>query len=185
MRVFFALGLNESVNLAAREALADYKNQLSGEGRAVPDANLHLTLAFLGDVPEAVLPALCEEANAIRLSSFSLTLSQLAVWSGPNIACATVATPPAMLCDLAHRLSQLAAWPAQRDSHAFTPHITLRRGVKTVQGLDGPPLPSLTFTCQRFGLYASPSHPATHGQRDSEGRALYQCLHAFDLTSRN
>ncbi|OOE40377.1 2'-5' RNA ligase [Salinivibrio kushneri] len=182
MRLFFALGLDEKTNQAAREQLVRYHHHLCGEGRAVPDQNLHLTLAFLGEVPDTKLSALQAAASNLALPAFSLTTSGVEVWDQPKIACVTFNQPPPVLFDLAHHLQSLPVWHAKADSHAFTPHITLRRGVKDQQALHLPPLPTQTFACQRFGLYASPSSASDESiPRDNEGRALYQCLHQFSL----
>lgn len=182
MRLFFALGLEEKTNQAAREQLARYKDSLSGIGHAVPDQNLHLTLAFLGDVPDANFPALQQQAEALSLPAFSITLSDVDIWAQPQIACATLKQPPQTLFDLANHLRALPAWPAKPDNHAFTPHITLRRGVTREGRSFLPSLPVQTFACQRFGLYASPSSRfGQHRPHNREERALYQCLHQFDL----
>ncbi|SIO04899.1 RNA 2',3'-cyclic phosphodiesterase [Salinivibrio sp. ES.052] len=182
MRLFFALGLDENVNQAARAQLTSYKNSLCGIGRAVPDQNLHLTLAFLGDVPDAYIPRLQAAVQDLQLPAFSITASTVEVWAHPRIVCATLAPSPQALLALAHHLQALPVWPAKADSHTFTPHITLRRGVKDANALDLPTLPAQTFACRRYGLYASPSSQSgEHVLRDSEGRVLYQCLHQFDL----
>ncbi|OOE90191.1 RNA 2',3'-cyclic phosphodiesterase [Salinivibrio sharmensis] len=182
MRLFFALGLDEKANQAAREQLVRYNHHLYGEGRAVPDQNLHLTLAFLGEVPDTKLPALQAAASNLALPAFNLTTSSVEVWEQPKIACVTFNQPPSALFELANHLQTLPVWPAKADSHVFTPHITLRRGVKDDDALDLPTLPAQTFACQRFGLYASPSSTSDESiPRDNEGRALYQCLHQFSL----
>ncbi|OOE66906.1 2'-5' RNA ligase [Salinivibrio sp. IB868] len=182
MRLFFALGLDEKANQTAREQLVRYNHHLYGEGRAVPDQNLHVTLAFLGEVPDTKLPALQAAASNLSLPAFNLTTSSVEVWEQPKIACVTFNQPPQALFNLAKNLRALSVWPAQSDSHAFTPHITLRRGVKHQQALHLPPLPAQTFACHRFGLYASPSSASDESiPRDNEGRALYQCLHQFSL----
>ncbi|OOE76420.1 RNA 2',3'-cyclic phosphodiesterase [Salinivibrio sp. ML290] len=182
MRLFFALGLEEDINQTARAQLVAYKNRLSGVGHAVPDQNLHLTLAFLGDVPDAYIPRLQATVQDLQLPAFSITASTVEVWAQPRIVCATLASPPQALLALAHHLQTVPVWPAKADSHAFTPHITLRRGVKDDDALDLPTPPAQTFACQRFGLYASPSSSSDESiPRDNEGRALYQCLHQFSL----
>ena len=50
MRVFFGLELDASTTLA----IADWRDrQLACAGRPVPPANFHITLAFIGELPES------------------------------------------------------------------------------------------------------------------------------------
>ena len=67
MRLFVAVDLSDE----ARQAIAAYQKRLVGplsksrEGlKLVEPSRMHLTLLFVGDAPEARVPALVESVNA-------------------------------------------------------------------------------------------------------------------------
>jgi 2'-5' RNA ligase len=77
-RVFFALwpDAEEASHLAA------LGENLAGEcgGRAIPAANLHMTLAFIGAVTPAQLDQLVALAAEVRGEAFDLCLDRLGFW---------------------------------------------------------------------------------------------------------
>lgn len=125
-RVFFALWPDPQ----SRDALAAHVERTDAGGRPVPSAHLHLTLVFPGSVPADRVPALREQASAVRGASFTLTLDRIdcfpraaVAWIGPSV------TPPALQA-LAGALSDActrAGTPG--DGRSFSPHVTLRRRI--------------------------------------------------------
>ncbi|MCM2560588.1 RNA 2',3'-cyclic phosphodiesterase [Lutimaribacter sp. EGI FJ00015] len=79
MRVFVGLPLPD----AASEALEALQSDLRA-GRHVPPENLHLTLAFLGEVTLPDLEALHLELQQVSWSPFELRLSGLELFGGPH-----------------------------------------------------------------------------------------------------
>ncbi|HMO70432.1 MAG TPA: 2'-5' RNA ligase family protein, partial [Paracoccaceae bacterium] len=61
--------------------------------RRVETADLHLTLAFLGEVPDAVLSGLDEGLSRLRMAPFDIDLSGVGLFGGarPRSAWAGVA----------------------------------------------------------------------------------------------
>jgi len=121
MRLFVAL----QPSPAFREALAGLQERLRAagvEGRYLAPANLHLTLAFIGEWPgdvTACLPAV--EAP------FPITLSRIGVFPRAKVLWAGV-QPSAALDGLAARVRQrLRAAGIPFDPQEFNPHITLIR----------------------------------------------------------
>lgn len=100
-------------------------------GRTVAAADLHLTLAFLGERREAwvrsLWPSLAELAAASR--AFALTLPEAGPFPGPGGRFwAARVTPEPALTDLHARLWRvLAAAGVDRDRRPFLPHVTLAR----------------------------------------------------------
>lgn len=122
--------------LATREAA-----RASG-GRPVPAGNLHITLAFLGSVPERQLPqlgviarraaTLCgtvapSPADAPRIE---LAFEHLECWRAAHLLCAVPAEPPARVTALARGLqASLTEGGFAPDLKPFRPHVTVVRKV--------------------------------------------------------
>lgn len=122
MRVFVAINLSEEM----KEALVDTQRAMRArgvKGSYAPAENLHLTLAFLGEVPDAqpVLDAL----ETVSFRPFEITLSGVGCfddlwWAGIEAS--------APLTAVARRVRRaLAGHNIPFDRKSFSPHITLLR----------------------------------------------------------
>jgi RNA 2',3'-cyclic 3'-phosphodiesterase len=150
-RLFFALWPDEAMRRAMADATCEAA-RASG-GRPVPAANLHVTLAFLGAVPERQLPALAEAAAgsaavpaaagaAARGEPLELAFDHLELWRAAQLLCAAPAAPPMPCAALAGRLQARLAErgfaPDLKSSgpvgpgttRPFRPHVTLARKVQ-------------------------------------------------------
>ncbi|HEY6516012.1 MAG TPA: RNA 2',3'-cyclic phosphodiesterase, partial [Steroidobacteraceae bacterium] len=100
-------------------------------GRPVPATNLHVTLAFLGSVPERRLGELGEVARASAASPASrleLAFDHLEYWQAARLLCALPAERPEAMAALARRLhDELAACGFAPDLKPFRPHVTVAR----------------------------------------------------------
>lgn len=129
-RLFFALW----PDAAARSALARRAREVARRcaGRPVPEANLHLTLAFLGEVDAAAIPALARAARPERAAAFELALDQLGAFPRAAVAWAGCRQLPAGLvalqAGLARRIRE-AGFPL--DERAFAAHLTLARRIRS------------------------------------------------------
>ena len=72
-RLFFALQPNESL----RKRISAVQQDCGAQGRAVPPANFHVTLAFLGMQEADVIPRVCEVAAGLSFEPCEVTLDQL------------------------------------------------------------------------------------------------------------
>jgi RNA 2',3'-cyclic 3'-phosphodiesterase len=128
-RLFFALW----PDAAMREAMAHAtrKAARASGGRPVAAANLHVTLAFLGPVPERRLGELAEIARgAAAGGSLELAFDHLEYWRAARLLCALPAEAPAPIAALAHGLQDLlAASGFTPDLKPFRPHVTVVRKV--------------------------------------------------------
>ncbi|HMO09244.1 MAG TPA: RNA 2',3'-cyclic phosphodiesterase [Paracoccaceae bacterium] len=97
--------------------------------RRVETADLHLTLAFLGEVPDAVLSGLDEGLSRLRMAPFDIDLSGVGLFGGarPRSAWAGVAAsePLARLQAKVEHLARQAG--ARIEARRFVPHVTLGR----------------------------------------------------------
>lgn len=147
LRLFFALWPDEPV----RSALAGLTARTTAEcgGRAMAAANLHATLAFLGNVPQQRLSEFVALADALRGERFTLQLDAVGYWRHNRIVWAGArSSPPALVrlaLDLKTALERLG-WPV--DERPYTPHVTLvrdaRRGPAS-QAAELPPWPVEDF----------------------------------------
>jgi 2'-5' RNA ligase len=112
-------------------------------GRRVPAANYHLTLAFLGAVPAARLPAIRAMAATLRAAAFDLRLDRLEYLRRSRVLCLTASSVPDAAQSLVGALWQkLATLGFKPDVRPFMAHLTLVRKVErpptnqTVEPLD-------------------------------------------------
>jgi 2'-5' RNA ligase len=129
MRLFFALWPDD----AARGALGGLAGALQAEcgGRAVPAANIHLTLVFPGDVAATRLEDACCAAGRIAAPSFDFEVGVLGYWRHNRILWSGPAQCPGALRSLVAGLeSGLAGAGFQLERRAYVPHITLLRNAR-------------------------------------------------------
>lgn len=127
VRVFFALWPDERALAALRQLAREVARER--HGRAPRDENIHVTVAFIGEVASTRITGLQDVGGEAAHAShaFELTLDRIGgtahgiAWLAPDAV-------PAELRELhdglVERLDR-AAFPTQR--HAFRPHVTLAR----------------------------------------------------------
>ena len=160
IRAFAAIALPEAVS---------FELLLVGHGlpvpKPVPPENMHLTLVFLGELPEPVVADIDLALAAVRAPRFEVGFGGLGLFGGskPRVAFAAVAENPA-LRRLQAKLD-IAARGAGMDEPArrYAPHVTLarlpERGVererleRAVAGRGGSVAPG--FPVEDFRLYRS------------------------------
>ncbi|MCE9685767.1 RNA 2',3'-cyclic phosphodiesterase [Shewanella sp. AS16] len=145
---------------------------LNRNAKPVAVANLHLTLAFLGQVPPTEMERLRKAVAKLHKPAFSLTLDRLRHWSGPKILCLSgeVADPglAALASDSQRLCHELGLHCSEQ---AFIPHISLFRKVK--QAPEPVPEP-ISLTPHKLHLYESLS---------AEDGVHYQIIESWELTS--
>jgi len=159
-RVFF--GLWPSPELAGQlAAIADAAARQFG-GRPTRQDTIHLTLAFLGDIPEAQLPTLCDVARRVVFRPFELSLDQVGFWPRQRLlwaGChASLPTLGDLVADLREALVE-AGFSAQDHERTFIPHVTLVRKIPARSAGDIahrlPPIAPLRWPCREFVLVRS------------------------------
>lgn len=169
-RVFFALW----PDAPAAEALLPLASELAAElgGKATRPETLHLTLAFVGNVPESSLGDLQAVADQVSAALGRLApapawcLNRLGYWPHNRVLWAGGDHFPALLATLAAQLAgpvQRLGLGPQPPEQRFAPHVTLVR-----KALKAPPPDRLAalkkapvdWPCRDFVLVRS--RPAAH-----------------------
>ncbi len=124
MRSFIAIPMPDEIS----KALAPVQDALPF-GRIVSPENLHLTLAFLGEVVEPMLEEVHFALQTLRHPDFEITLSGLDTFGGDRPAVLNItARATAKLTELHRRIrSRLHGVGLQTARHRFVPHVTLAR----------------------------------------------------------
>jgi len=151
-RLFFALWPDASIS----EALAAVAQQVVVEsgGRPTPLANVHLTLAFLGEQPHRIAQELSAAASRIAAPAFDLVFDRVDSWRKNAIAWAGVQSVPGPLVELHHAIAQsLLASGIETDDRPLAAHVTLARRIET--SVRHPLAPPLTWHVSAFALVAS------------------------------
>ena len=153
MRLFLAL-LPPAPLKPALARLADAAHQRCG-GRRLPDDNLHLTLAFLGEQSEALAACIAQRVSAMRIPPGQWQLDRWGYFSRPGIVWIGSAHPHAPLRALHASLwDELETLGIEGRPKAFVPHVSLLRGAMPPPG-DQLPSPALSWCYQRLALVQS------------------------------
>jgi len=130
MRLFLAVEFNPAVKQAlcgVRDRLAD----AAEAGRFTHHDNFHITLAFLGEVPQSRISAIRSCMNRVECAPFSVTLQELGRFrrQGGDIWWMGLGDCPELHA-LAGQLSDaLRAHGFTLEDRRFSPHVTLGRQV--------------------------------------------------------
>ncbi len=129
-RLFYAIWPDDT----AKAKLSAHAQELAGRlgGRPVPADNIHLTLAFLGTIPDGRVA----EAMAVRAKqpSFALSTDFLGSFRGARVAWAGIEPVPEELVTLYHLLAaELHVRGFQLEERRFVPHLTLARKIQDLQ----------------------------------------------------
>lgn len=121
LRLFYALWPDD----ATRAALAQLQTTI--RGRKTRYQNLHMTLAFLGEQPSKLLPALKEILADLPHAEIPLVLDRIGYFTKKRIAWAGMHQVPDALIRLAQLLAAELAQQGISCSSVFQPHVTLAR----------------------------------------------------------
>ena len=152
-RVFFALWPDAAMQTALADATRSIALSVQGAratgaadnrtgntaSRLVPSSNFHLTLVFLGAIPQSRIPALSPiaaqlaESFPLNGSPIDVTLDRVEYWSKAQLLCATASATPAAAIALSEALkSALRAEGFTPDLKPFRAHATFARKVRHV-----------------------------------------------------
>ena len=120
----------------------------------MPAADLHLTLAFLGSVPESLLPRLRAAIAGVDAAPCGVVLDRLERWRG-GLLCVTGAARPEVV-ELHEKLVRLALQAGVPvDVRAFRAHVTLARGLAGVFDTEDVTVAPISLRARSFCLMES------------------------------
>ncbi len=151
-RLFFAVWPDEQTRRRLSHAASGILRR--GGGRAVPPANFHLTLAFLGNVEPSRQTAIEAAGNRCRGEPFTLNLDRFGFWRRSRILWLGATEVPEALPALVETLwSGLDECGFERERRAFHPHVTLARRAAPLRRA-GSPAP-IEWSVDGFSLVES------------------------------
>jgi RNA 2',3'-cyclic 3'-phosphodiesterase len=156
-------------------AAATRNATLACGGNSVPPENFHVTLAFLGSVPQRrlveVVAIAARVAGEVERPPIQLTFDRIEYWKKPKVVCATASIVPEAAIELAGALkSQLTAAGFSPDLKPFRAHVTLAR--KVPRGSHEGGMHSVFWSFTDCALVDSHTGPAG---------ALYSVLNSWPL----
>ncbi len=155
-RLFFALWpsdeLRHDIEIETRHAAHHCG------GRIIPACNFHITLAFLGSVPEARVADARECVAMTNVKSCELALGAMHWWQKQELLCLEPTSGADALVELVSRLqTALCAKGFPVDDRPFRPHITLAREVRREHAFK--PIRQLRWQVHRIELVESQTLP--------------------------
>jgi nicotinamide-nucleotide amidase len=139
---FFALWPDKQL---AKNLYERVQEVLGPQDKPIPCKNLHLTLAYLGQIPSSLLKAAENAAAKIKIPPFQLNINHADYWEKIRLRWLGLENSPKALQDLVFSLnSNLLTEGFKPDRHSFVPHITVARQciqhykVKTIEPLIWP-----------------------------------------------
>ncbi|MCH4294613.1 RNA 2',3'-cyclic phosphodiesterase [Shewanella sp. 3B26] len=155
-RLFLGFSLN-SAQTASLQRLQHGLGEGAGTGVDVTPANLHMTLAFLGQADGTQEAALRDEITGLAKPRFRQRLDTLVHWRGAGVVCLWGKAEDSALIGMFEASQAIAAKLGLHQSeHAFNPHITLKRKARVFQKPEWTPTP-LTLMPDALHLYHSQS----------------------------
>lgn len=156
VRTFFALVPDDAVRQRFVTLARDVARR--SRGRAVSGEHVHLTLAFLGDVPVTSVPDLRGIGDRLPHEGALLEFDTLGAWRASGVAWVAPSRLPPPLTQLHATLNQ-----ALRDSgfevetRPFRPHVTLAR--RCVQPQGRAVMTPIAWPVRKLCLIGSELHP--------------------------
>jgi 2'-5' RNA ligase len=126
-RLFFALVPDNPV----RSEVGRIQAGIGGAGRAVPPANFHVTLAFLGLQRTEVIPTVCDIAGRLRLEPCRVVMDEVGTFARAGVMWLGVSRLPESLRRFQQELMEaLQAAEIGHDPKPWTFHLTLYRRLR-------------------------------------------------------
>lgn len=127
--VFFALWPDNRQRERMRDFISPVVRQV--EGLATDRREWHITLSYLGEIEEQLIPELIASAKKIQFEPLRIRLDRMEYWPRPKIAAMVPPRVPPDLEKLVDNLNGLTlaagVLPAQR---VYRPHVTVVRNAR-------------------------------------------------------
>ena len=151
-RLFFALWPSDELRATLGPRIRAL--QPRGAGRPQRPDQWHVTLEFLGPVPESRLAAIREAADRVRAEPFEVTFDAIEHWRRPQVLCLVArALPPALQALVSDLRAGLAERNFEPERRPFRAHLTLTR--KLARPMAVGPCEPLCWRARDFALVES------------------------------
>lgn len=125
MRLFVALWPDDE----RRRQLAEVAQRWPTPARPVTSDNFHVTLTFLGSVPQSIVPPLCRALQAVSFEPCELVFDHVEFWHRGLVVVCPQSIPLELVRLHEHLLRTLEPFELEQDKLPFRPHVTLARNV--------------------------------------------------------
>ncbi|MEG6586738.1 RNA 2',3'-cyclic phosphodiesterase [Dendrosporobacter sp. 1207_IL3150] len=178
MRLFVGIELPSPVKLKLKELQLELKTQ-ADRGRFVSPDNLHITLQFLGEVPDAITKDIVLSLQKLpsEIPQFSLGLGAFGFFGNKSPYRVAWVGLNGQL-DVLNKLQQevqlaMTELKLVKDEKSFKPHITLARDVELPMKFQTKSAEyNTTFNVDHFSIISSSLE---------SGRRIYRSIHNFIL----
>jgi len=174
MRCFVACWPDQATRTRL-DHLAQGLHERNPGARCVRPRNLHLTLAFIGELPQSMAREVCRALAELPITPFTWCIDRLGRFDRANIVWAGGADEP-RLSELADRVrAGLRALQVRFDPKPFAAHVTLLRDLPAPRGalVPGQAIESIEpigWPIEAARLLAS--------ERDADGLVRYRLVEA-------
>ena len=170
VRIFYALW-PDAMTRRKIQRVYDGVGPLKGVGRPVRLQNLHMTLHFIGNVAESMLPCYLRAGDAVRVSPFTLKLNSCGGFANARVSWLGCHVFPLQLSQLHEQLGrQLVDCGFAVENRPFRPHVTMARKVRGEIARQG--IETIRWPVERFVLLQS---------EPVEGGVRYRVRHSWPL----
>ena len=152
MRCFVAAWPDHATRQSLEQLLATLRAQVPA-ARPMQARNLHLTLAFIGEL-DAAAPSLAPSIDDLMLQPFDWTVDCLGWFPRARVAWAGGPTNLALEASVNAVRAQLDALGVAYDRKAFVAHVTLFRDVRAF-ACSGPLAEPISWRTEHVALYAA------------------------------
>lgn len=156
MRLFVAIDFERNILGALDRAITGLK-RVSERGRFSRRENLHMTLAFIGEVAPERLGEARDALMEVEAPAFQLTLTgpgRFAREDG-DVYWVGVKRCPELTALAEQVTAKLREHGFELEERQFTPHITIARGVATLTDTVWLDMPQASMRVGEIGLYRS------------------------------
>ncbi len=131
-RLFVAIEVEDSSTLSRIVETRDRISGLGADLKPVEDENIHLTLRFLGEVDETLIPSIYRAVDELSVyGSFTMRVKGLGAFpsiDNPRVIWVGVSDGSEILRSMRSALDKgLRGLRIYEDEHGFHPHITIAR----------------------------------------------------------
>ncbi len=178
MRLFVAVDLDE-----CKDLVIEVQKQLVATGLRISfPSSFHVTLQFLGEVPESQVPSIISALETVKYKSFTLTMMEIGCFPSKNDpAIVWLGLQPSIGLDkLKNAVDSALKWK-KPDDHPFVPHITIGRirqlgnaeQIVFSRLIEKVSIPSQKIQVDKFHVYKSDL---------STGKPVYSIINSFSAS---